>query len=48
MGNMKWDMLIEPNNYEYELMESDYLPSITFKKFLVGGWWTHIIEISLI
>ena len=49
MGNRKWDMelgllkmvnCLKPNNYECELIESDYLPSISFEKFLVvGGWW---------
>ena len=26
-------------SYECELMESDYLPSISFEKFPVGGWY---------
>ena len=45
MGNRKWDNGLglvkigpEPNNYECELIESDYLPSISFEKFPVGGW----------
>ena len=32
----------ESNNYEHELIESDYLPFISFEKFLVvvvGGCW---------
>ena len=55
MGNRKWDMGIgllkmvnglKSNNYECELMESDYLPSISFEKFLVGGgWWVGGSEI---
>ena len=35
----------KPNNYECELLESEYLPSISFKKFRVGGWWWWCTEI---
>ena len=48
MGNRKWDMglgllkmvnCLKSNIYECELMESDYVPSISFEKFrVVGGW----------
>ena len=27
----------KPNSYECELLESEYLPSISFEKFLVVG-----------
>ena len=46
MGNRIWDMGLrllkmvngpKSNNYECELMESDYLPSISLEKFLVVG-----------
>ena len=46
MGNRKWDMglgllkmvnCLKSNIYECELMESDYLPYISFQKFPVGG-----------
>ena len=48
MGNRKWDIglgllkmvhCLKSNNYECELMESDYLPYISFEKFRVGGGW---------
>ena len=38
LGLVKMGNWPESNSYECELMESDYLPFISFEKFLVGGW----------
>ena len=39
MGN--WP---EPKNYESEMTESDFLPSISFEKFQVGGEWWWVVH----
>ena len=37
LGLLKIVYCLKSNNYECELMDSDYLPSISFEKFLVVG-----------